>query len=278
MASLPHPAATAWRDATALVTGASSGIGRAIAVMLAEGGCHLVLTARRRERLEALRRELVSRCRVRVHIMPADLSAHDGAATLVSDIERAGLQIDLLVNNAGIGLAGAFAGTPWERDRAMLQLNIVSVVELTKRLLHPMLQRRRGHILLVGSVVSAMPVPYLAGYAATKAFISRFGEALAFEASGTGVHVTVLSPGSTATEFYAAAGYSKPVTGAGGIVQTPEQVAYAALRAAAAGERSITPGVANRLLMLSGRLLPTALLLRIAARIQRSRVPPFEIL
>jgi short-subunit dehydrogenase len=260
-----------WRGRTALVTGASSGIGRAFALDLAEGGCHLILTARRLERLEDVQRQL-SRFKVRIDIVPADLAVPDGAARLVDHVERLDVNVDLLVNNAGIGVAGEFATTPWDRDRQMVQLNVVSVLELTKRLLPPMLQRGSGDIIFIGSVVGYMPVPLLAHYAATKAFVRSFAEALAHETRGTGVHITLVSPGTTATDWFSSAGYGKPVRGSSPLVGTAEQVAAAALRGAAHAERAVVPGVANWIMATTGKVLPTGLVMRVAERIQRGRM------
>ena len=260
-----------WRGRTALVTGASSGIGRAFAFDLAEGGCHLILTARRRERLEDVQRQL-SRFKVRIDIIPADLAVSGAASRLVDEIQRAGLHVDLLINNAGIGIAGSFATTPWERDHNMVQLNIVSVLELTKRLLPPMLERQNGDVIFIGSVVGYMPVPLLAHYAATKAFVRSFAEALGHETRGTGVHITLVSPGTTATEWSSNAGYGKPVKGTGPLVSTAQEVADAALRAAAHADRAVVPGLANWMMAMTGRVLPTGLVMRLAERIQRGRM------
>ena len=154
----------------------------------------------------------------------------------------------------------------------MAQLNMVSVLELTKRCLPGMLERRTGHVIFLGSVVGYMPVPYLAHYAATKAFIRSFSEALAHETRGSGVHVTLVSPGTTATRFFERAGYAKPVGGAGPMVATAQEVAEAALRAAARAERAVIPGAANWMMAMSGRLLPAGLVMRVAERIQKSRM------
>ena len=260
-----------WRERTALITGASSGIGRALAFDLAEGGCHLILTARRRERLEDVQRQ-VSRFKVRVDVIPSDLAVAGGVSRLLEEIRRGGLDVDLLINNAGIGVAGPFATTPWERDHQMVQLNIVSVLELTKRLLPRMLERGNGDIIFLGSVVGYMPVPLLANYAATKAFVRSFAEALAHETRGTGVHVTLVSPGTTATDFFTTAGYGKPVQGRGPLVSTAQEVADATLRAAAHADRAIVPGMANWMMAMTGKVLPTGLVMRVAERIQRSRM------
>ena len=261
-----------WRGRTALVTGASSGIGRAVAIDLAAGGCNLVLTARRRERLVELQRQLERKKSVRVEIVPADLAAPGEAARLVGEIKAMGLHVDLLVNNAGIGVAGRFATTPWERDHRMVQLNVVSVVELTKRLLPPMIERRSGHIVFIGSVFGYMPVPTLAHYAATKAFIRSFAKALGHETRNTGVHVTLVSPGTTATEFFESAGYVKPFTPTGPMVASAQKVADAALRAAAHAERAVVPGLANWVMAMGGKVLPSSVVMRLAERVQRRRM------
>jgi hypothetical protein len=260
-----------WRGRTALVTGASSGIGRAFAFDLAEGGCHLILTARRRERLEDVQRQL-NRFKVRVEIITADLAVPGAATRLVTDIQRAGLDVDLLINNAGIGLAGPFATTPWERDHQMVQLNVVSVLELTKRLLPRMIERRSGDVIFLGSVVGYMPVPLLAHYAATKAFVRSFAEALAHEMRGTGVQITLVSPGTTDTEWFAAAGYGKQVSGSGPLVSSAQEVADAALRAAAHADRAVVPGLTNWMIAMTAKVLPTGLVMRLAERIQRGRM------
>jgi hypothetical protein len=154
----------------------------------------------------------------------------------------------------------------------MAQLNMVSVLELTKRLLPPMIERRSGDIIFLGSVVGYMPVPLLAHYAASKAFVRNFAEALAYETRGTGVHVTLVSPGTTATEWFAAAGYGKPVRGSGPLVSTAQEVADAALRAAAHAQRAVVPGVANWMMAMTGKVLPSGLVMRLAERIQRGRM------
>ena len=260
-----HP----WAGRTALVTGASSGIGRALAPLLAARGCHLILTARRLERLQTLKAELGGLVRVDVH--QEDLADAAGSGRLCDVIAAAGRDVDILINNAGIGVAGAFALSSWERDRLLLQLNIVSPVELTKRLLPPMLARGHGHLLFVGSVVGSMPVPLFANYAASKAYIRSFAEALAFETRHSGVRVTHVAPGSTATEFFDVAGYSRPIE-QGGVVGSPHDVASAAVAAMERGARSVVPGRANAIAAWAGRVLPAGLVMRIASRIQETRV------
>ena len=263
---MTHP----WAGRTALITGASSGIGRALAPLLAARGCHLILTARRLDRLETLKAALGGAVRVELH--PEDLADPDGAARLCGVITAAGRDVDMLVNNAGIGSAGAFALSPWERDRLLLQVNIMAPVELTKRLLPSMLARGRGHVLFVGSVVGSMPVPLFANYAASKAYIRSLSEALAYETRHSGVRVTHVAPGSTATEFFEVAGYPRPVA-QGGVVGSPHDVAAAAVAAMERGTRSVIPGRGNSIAAWAGRVLPTALVMRIASRIQESRLP-----
>jgi short-subunit dehydrogenase len=250
------------------VTGASAGIGRAIARALAARGCHLLLSARRVPRLEALAAEIGAA--VRVAVVPADLADPRGPAQLCEAIAGAGHQVDVLVNNAGVGLAGAFAAAPLERDRALLQLNVVSPVELTKRLLPAMLERRRGHVLFVGSVVGYMPVPQLANYAASKAYIRSFAEAVGWETRRSGVGVTLLSPGTTGTDFFETAGYGAIEEGPG--VASPQAVAAAAIDGMERGARVVIPGRGNQIVAWAGRVLPGPLVLRIADRIQERRL------
>ena len=217
---------------TALVTGASSGIGADLARIHAERGGDLVVVARRADRLEALRGEIEGRHGVRVEVVAADLSAPDG----VDAVERAceGREIGVLVNNAGFGGRGRFH----ERDRAddlrMIDLNIRALVDLTHRFVRPMVARGHGRVLQVGSTAGLMPGPWQATYFASKAFVNSFGQALAEELSGTGVTVTVLAPGPVDTEFVDVAGmrglaaFKNP--------RTPRSVAEYGYRAMERGE------------------------------------------
>lgn len=184
-----------------LITGASSGIGSEMAKILAEKGHNLILTARRKNKLEELKSELEAKYNVSVHIFPADLSRTENAKKLHSDIGAKKLKPTMLVNNAGFGKYGAFEETDLDRELQMIQLNISSLVVLTKLFLQDMKHQNRGSILNVGSLLSFFPFPYYAVYAATKAFVLSFSEAVRTELSDTRIVVNVLCPGPTDTEF-----------------------------------------------------------------------------
>lgn len=261
--------AAAWKDKTALVTGASAGIGASLARLLAQGGARLVLTARRQERLEALKAELVAVHGVEVEVVPEDLGDPEGPGRLFAAVEALGHPVDLLINNAGFGVSGRFAETDWARERAMIGLNVTSLVELTKLFLPGMLARRRGDVLLVSSIAAFVETPTFAVYAATKAFVTHFGSALSWELRGTGVRVSVLHPGGTATEFLDVAGM-KPMRLADLGIMSADRVARIGLAAMARGRRWVVTGWMNTVAMwVVTHLLPLGLRLRAAAVFQK---------
>jgi short-subunit dehydrogenase len=188
---------------TALVTGASAGIGRAFAEVLAARGYQLVLVARRAERLAGAGAELRQRYAIDTHAIVADLADRDAPARLVQELDRRGLQIDVLVNNAGYGVPGRFEQVPWLRHDASLQVMVTAVCELSHRLLPGMIERRWGRIVNVASLAGHLPAP--AGhtlYAATKAFLIRFSESLHAEHAADGVYTSAVCPGFTYSEFH----------------------------------------------------------------------------
>jgi hypothetical protein len=189
----------------ALVTGASSGIGEALARRIARDGRHLVLVARRADRLEALARELKEKHGVSAHGIAADLAARGAVRALLDEVTRRGLTVDWLVNNAGFGTAGRFDQLPVERELDEIRLNVEALVELSGHCLPGMVARRRGVVMNIASVGGFAPGPYMATYAATKAFVLSFSEAIAAELRGTGVQVLCVCPGFTRTEFQAKA-------------------------------------------------------------------------
>jgi len=258
-----------WKGKTALVTGASSGIGEAIARRLAAQGCHVILTARRRERLEKLRDELVAKHGVQADVIEADLSQTGGADAVFEKVRGLGREVDFLVNNAGLGISGTFASQTAEDDQVMLQVNVASLVRLTRLFLPGMLARGAGDVLLISSIAAFLPIPTFAVYAATKAFVKGFGEALAYELRGTGVRVTVACPGGTISEFASVGGFRKTRAHEMGSMSA-DHVARIALRAMARGRRSLVTGWANALMMALARLLPGFLRLRAAAVFQRA--------
>ena len=184
-----------------LITGASSGIGMEISKILAARGHDLIITARRQERLDRLQAELQAKYNVKVHTCSADLSSAENATKFYKDITAKGLEVTMLVNNAGFGEYGDFFETPLDSELAMIQLNISSLVALTKLFGQDMKSRKRGAILNVGSLLSFFPFPYYAVYAATKAFVLSFSEAIRSELSDSNIRVSVLCPGPTETEF-----------------------------------------------------------------------------
>lgn len=195
---------------TALVTGASSGIGAEIARDLAARGCNLVLVARREEKLLALKAELETKHGVSVHVIAQDLAVLNAAESVYTKTEAQGLAVDILVNNAGLAIFGYYPNITWERERNLYELDILAVAQLTRLYLKPMLERNTGYILMVASIMGMMPVPSFSIYAGAKAFVVNYGKSLAYELRKTGVSVTVASPGTTDSEFFEAAG--QPVT------------------------------------------------------------------
>ncbi len=249
---------------TALITGASSGLGAEYAKLFAADKHDLVLVARRRDRLETLARELQSAHGVKAQVVAADLAAQDGAAGVVKEVARLGLQIDFLVNNAGFGVSGAFAELDAARQLGMIQVNVTSLVALTRAFLPPMLARRRGRILNIGSTAGFPPGPFMAVYYASKAFVNSFTEALWYELRGTGVTATVSCPGATATEFAEVAGNEQSLLFRLGAASAAT-VARQGYRAMMNGRPMVIHGLKNKLLIQSLRLSPRALARAIAA-------------
>ena len=188
----------------AVVTGASSGLGVEFARQLAKKGHDVVVTARRRDRLESLAKELEASFRVRALVVEADLAARDGAASLVAALDANGVEADVLVNNAGFGLHGLAVDMPLDRQIGMIDLNVTSLTHLAIALGAKMAARGRGAILNVASVAAFQPDPYFAVYGATKAYVVSFSQALAWELAPKGVHVVAHCPGATRTEFFEA--------------------------------------------------------------------------
>ena len=252
------------RTETALVTGASSGIGEAIARQLAQERHNLVLVARNETRLRSLVEELSRQFAVRVDFLPVDLAAVDAARALARNLE--GAEIDVLVNNAGYGLHGEFVNSDEGKLIGMLQLNVVALTQLTRQLLPGMLRRRHGRILNVASTAGFQPGPLMAVYCATKAYVLSFSEALYAELAGSGVSVTTLCPGATRTGFDAAANASKIRLFQSGGVMDAETVARFAVRGLLHGRRLVIPGLANRILAHTVGFMPRGLTLKVARR------------
>ncbi len=257
---------TAWRGKRALVTGASAGIGRALATNLARRGADLVVTARRGPELEVLAAELRATYGVAVDPIPCDLGTPTGAATLWA-AATAARPVDTLVNNAGFGTFRAFATTPWQRDAEMLQLNVSSLVELCHHLVTAHRARGAGtsHILNVASIAAFQAVPHFANYGATKAYVRSFSEALHYELADVGVVVTCLAPGGTASEFHGVAGAGNYGRLANASMLSAEVVAEVGLRGLEDGKKTVIPGVLNRMTIAAMRLLPSGVQSRASA-------------
>jgi len=254
---------------TALITGASSGLGAEYARLFAADKHGLVLVARRKDRLEALAAELRSAHGVKAEVVPADLATSDGATRLVEDVSRLGAQIDFLVNNAGFGASGAFAELELSREMEMIQLNIASLVVLTRSLLPQMIARRSGRILNIGSTAGFPPGPFMAVYYASKAFVNSFTEALWYELKGTGVTATVSCPGATATEFAGVAGNDRSLLFRLGAAN-PKVVAAQGYRAMKKGKPMVIHGFKNKLTVQSLRVSPRAVARAVAASLNPS--------
>jgi len=244
----------------ALVNGASSGIGEALARRIARDGRHLVLVARRAERLEALARDLKAAHGVAAHVIAKDLVKPGAARELVEDVERRGLTVDWLVNNAGFGTTGRFDRLPVEGELDEIRLNVEVLVELTARCLPAMVARKAGVVMNIASVGAFAPGPYFATYAATKAFVLSFTESIAGELRGTGVQVLCVCPGFTRTEFQ-----EKAAVDVSGIPDfawmSAEQVADQAVRAVGRGPVLVN-GAMNSLMTAAVRFVPRGLVSR----------------
>ena len=242
-----------YRNKLAVVTGASSGIGKAYAQELAARGCKVVLTARSKDRLDTLALELNRRYGVQVYPLPCDLSLADAPRILAEQIAELGLTVDILVNNAGFGTYGRFEEIDPIREREEITLNNIALVDLAHRLLPGMLQRKDGVIVNVASMAAFMPCAYSAVYGATKAFVLSFSEALWAETRGRGVRVLALCPGATDTGFFDAVGGREMA--AGSKLSTPEKVVQAGFRGIDQGRCSIIDGRGNAFMAQMLRLL-----------------------
>jgi uncharacterized protein len=250
-----------WRGKWALVTGASAGIGVALAQELATGGTNLVLTARREERLEELAKALSAKHQVKTEIFAADLAEPSAPEKIFAFTKEKGIEIDLLINNAGFGQYGEFPSVDTQRLLEMVQVNCSAVVHLTRLYLPGMLARRRGDVLILASTASFQAVPYISTYAATKAFDLLFAEGLAEEMKPYGIRVCALCPGSTESEFHVVSGQEKFKRRA----ETAEKVAHTGLKALAAGKCYVISGLGNYLGAHGERLVPRRFVTKVAA-------------
>lgn len=268
------PSTLTMRTSTALITGASSGIGESLARQLAAHGAHLILVARTEDRLHALAAELGARYRVQVHVLPADLNRPGAAAELHAAVQARGLNVDILVNNAGLGGYGEFSTQPSDEIDRMIAVNIGALTGLTRAFLPDMLARGRGRVLNVASTAAFQPGPLMAVYYATKAYVLSFSEAIAEEVAGSGVSVTALCPGPVRTGFQAVSrlGESDLLSGPARLaILSADEVARLGVRGLLVGQRVVVAGRLNRMQTLLPRLLPRAVVTRLIGRVQARR-------
>lgn len=247
---------------TALITGASSGIGAAFARELAAQKYDLVLVARSETKLRQLEAELEMACGIEVEVIVKDLTQPNAAVEVYETVKQLGWSLDLLINNAGFGDYGEFGQRCFTQQSEMVTLNVLVVVELTHLFLPQMQQRRSGGVINVGSITGFQPIPYLAVYSASKAFVLRFSEALWAENKSKGVKIMALCPGPTQTNFFAAADMERNAKlMAAQTYEDPRQVARQALKAMQAGRSHlVTGGWQNHMLVNASRLTPRELL------------------
>jgi short-subunit dehydrogenase len=258
--SLPTPTSTG----AALVTGASAGIGGAIAHELAQRGHTLILVARRKDRLDALAEELREQHGVRAEVLPCDLGDAGARAALPERVSDLGLEVEVLINNAGFATSGAFHEADLERELEQVRVLVEAVVHLTRAFSPGMVERRRGAILNVASTAGMQPLPYNAGYSAAKSYVLTFSEAVHQELRGHGVTVTALAPGPVETEFWEISGWEVKDglsldRAVGPALISPTEAAQAGVKGLESGSRVVVPGLPVRTAMLASRYLPHAL-------------------
>jgi len=256
------------RGKTALITGASSGLGADFARHLAARGCQLVLVARRAERLRELQTEISTRHKIPIECVAMDLIECDAPQRLYDQLNRMGRTIDVLVNNAGRGLYGDFARVPWESLHQMLALDMIALTHLTHLFVVDMVRRQSGYILLVASTGAFQPTPTYAAYSAAKSYVLSLGEALHYELRHTGVQCTVLCPGVTRTEFFGVAGqrvtpYQRMT------MMESSTVARIGIEAMLRGRASVVAGWLNAIFAWATRLMPRRMLAGLAFQAMR---------
>ena len=255
---------------TALVTGASGGIGEELARMFAADGHSLVLLARSRDKLARLAEELKERHRVEARVLAADLSRAEAPDEVFRELQGEGVRVDALVNNAGFGSYGLFAETDLRQELDLLQVNVVALTHLTKLFLPGMIERRRGYVMNVASTAGFQPGPLMAVYYASKAYVLSFSEALSNECEGTGVAVSALCPGPTRTGFVAAAGMTGSKLFDRGAMSA-RAVAEAGYRGLLAGKTIVIPGFRNALVARTVGFMPRGLVTKAVRGLQEKR-------
>jgi len=252
---------------TALITGASNGIGLELAKIHASTGGDLVLVARNTAKLEELKTTLESQYNVTVHVIGKDLSSPHSAQEIFAETSRQNIQIDYLINNAGFGDYGMFAETDWNREEQMINLNMTTLTLFTKLYLQDMLKRGRGKIMNVASTAAFQSGPTMAVYCATKAYVLSFSEAVSNEVKDKGITVTTLCPGATETGFQAAGGLDDSPLFNGKKLPTAREVATYGYAAMIKGKTVAIHGIMNAILAGSVRFMPRSIVLKISRKI-----------
>ena len=258
---------------TALVTGASAGIGLELARLFARQRNDLVLVARRGDRLREIAAELEGEYRITARVIVADLATADGPRRLFDELQERGVEIEYLVNNAGFGTFGPFSETDVQNTMNLLRLNIGALTELTALLLPAMIERNSGRVLNVASAAAFQPGPLMATYYASKAYVLHFSEALNQELAAKEVSVTALCPGPVRTEFQQVAGMETSGLVLGKRLISVEQVAKAGYRAMMRGKAYVIPGLGGKLLSVAVRFAPRRLVAKFVHRMQADRAP-----
>jgi Short-chain dehydrogenases of various substrate specificities len=253
---------------TVLITGASGGIGYELAKVFAEKGFNLVLVARSSAKLNELKKELLSEFEISVKIIVKDLTKENSAGEIYLELEKENIQIAVLVNNAGVGAYGRFYNIDLDRQKDMIRLNIISLVELTHLFLPSMLSNKKGKILNVASTAAFQPGPLMAVYYATKSFVLSFSQALLNELQGTGISVTALCPGPTESGFQKAASIEKVRLVRTGIVPSSKKVALYGYNALMKDKPVAVEGTLNKLLVFAVRFVPRKLITSVVRKLQ----------
>jgi uncharacterized protein len=254
--------------ATALITGASNGIGLELAKVHASKGDNLVLVARNKSKLDELKATLESQFKVKVYTIGKDLAAPNAAQDVYDETKRQNIQIDYLINNAGFGDFGLFVETDWNKELQMINLNITTLTQFTKLYLQDMVKRKSGKIMNVASTAAFQSGPTMAVYYATKAYVLSFSEAIDNEVSGQGVTVTTLCPGATESGFQAAAAMEESALVKGKKLPTSKDVAEYGYKAMMKGKTVAIHGFLNYILANSVRFMPRAMVVKVTRQIQ----------
>ncbi|MBK8394221.1 MAG: SDR family oxidoreductase [Leptospiraceae bacterium] len=254
----------------ALITGASSGFGIDFANILAESGVNLILTARREEPMLELKKKLEEKHKVRIEVIPMDLSTKESPTNLYNKIKSKGIQVDALINNAGFGIYGEFIDVPWEKEEMQLMVDVVNLMHLTKLFLKDMVTRNFGYLLNISSIGGYQPSPLYASYSAGKSYVLNFTEALNYELRNTNVKISTLAPGVTRTGFQETAAKEKPLT----LYQKfsmmdSRPVAEIGVKGMMNGTPSVMPGFLNKLSIFFLRLTPRRVMAMMVYRLMK---------